>query len=589
MHEKETDIASIVSQEQTARKALTSKWLELWGMYKTKPIKTASDSGWESKLNDGKVFELVETVSAYIRNALFYSDRWAQLEATEPFLAEIVPLVSTYFVDCLNASNLKREFRVFLTQLLLTGFSGILPYWDEENDCLSFEAINNYDLHIESSQRYDERYSYSFRTVQLNYAKFYDWCESGLLEVDDIDEAWEHYKGVDNIREAELYNLRDMPPLPDKDCIVVTEYYCPKEKELYRLVGEDCLYEASVDECPWLVGLLFETPEEAYPLSILDSSIGLVLANNILHNYRLDNLALAVHSMWLMIDDGVINPSDIKCEPGKVIVAGRPDALTPLRPPTDNFNITYGEAQVIDAKIDRNIGTGAMISANAYRTGERVTASEIESVKDAGGNRLNDLYEHIEAVVVIPLLKRALKLIKENTRKPKVVKQASREGAVYDYFRISPKDLHKDYSIKVTGTQSVINRDRNVSLLTEFITLVASLPQFQELVDWTNIYTDLLVKFGFDDPSRYMVKPKSPEEAPEAAPVPQAPMDAMAAQAQEIGGDPMAQALAGKVAGGQLPELAMNFAGIDPAVQGSVDDTTMQQMESTLTAPPLPM
>jgi hypothetical protein len=588
-HENEdqegSELRAKVDREKMARKSITAKWLELWSLYKTRPIKVTQDDGWQAKLNDGRTFELVETVAGYIRNALFFSDRWAQLEATEPGLAEVVPLVSTYFVDCLNASNLKREFRVFLTQLLLTGFSGIIPYWCDESDALMFKAVNSYDLHIESSQRYDERFSYSFRDVQLNYAEFCSWVEDGLLELTDADEAWNKYAKSDNTRQAELYNLRDIAPVTSSSFVLVTEYYCPEEKEIYRLIDSDIVYDGDIDECPWLVGLLFETPEESYALSLIESSIGLILANNILHNRRLDNMALSIDNMWMFIDDGVTNPSDIKTEPGKVIVVGRPDSLIPLRPPANNFNVTYQEAQVLDTKIDRNIGTGAMISANTYRNAERVTAQEIESVKDAGGNRLNDLYEHLEATVIIPLLKRCYKIIKENTKRPKVVKLASSTSSVYDYFRLLPSDLSHDFKIKVSGTQSVINRDRNVSLIKDFIALAGSVPQFQQLVDWQNVYFDLLVKFGFDDPQRYMVKPQEDAGGQQQPTAPQSPLQAMQAKAQDIGGNPMANALTTRVAQGQAPQMAMDLAGMTPDAQAQVTPDQLQAATATMSTP----
>lgn len=568
-------IPSIVQDEKQARETLTAKWLELWGLYKTRPIKVAQDDGWQHKLNDGRIFELIETVGSYIRNALFFSDRWVNLEANEPNLGEILPLVNTYFVDTLNASNLKREFRVFLTQLLLTGFSGLLPYWDSELDCLGFKTINCYDLFIESGQRYDNKTSYSFRTVELNFTEFCNWIDEGLIEADtdNYEEAWKTYANSNEERQAELYNLRDTIPVNSRDSVICIEYFCPHEKTLYRYINDTCVYEAEAEECPWLIGLLFETPEDAYALSLVDSSIGLILANNILHNRRLDNIALSIDNMWLMVDDGVINPSDVKSEPGKVIPVARPDTLTPLQPPANNFNVTYQEQQVLDSKIDRNIGTGAMISANAYRKGERVTAEEIKSVKDAGGNRLTDIYEHIESTFIIPLLKRCYKLLQENTSKRKVVKLASDRPNVYEYFELLPKDLSHDYRVKVTGTQSVINRDRNVNLITEFIQLAISVPQFAQLTDWNNVYFDLLTKFGFDDPSRYILQQQPQAEEPSQ---PQSPLQQMAAKAQEIGGQPMATAFQQTAMAGKAPELAASYAGLSPdTIEGSLPQEQM--------------
>jgi hypothetical protein len=583
--EEHLKISDIVHEEKKSREALTSKWLDLWSLYKTRPINVRSDDGWQSKINDGRTFELVETVASYIRNAMFFSDRWVSLESNEPDLAEILPLVNTYFVDVLNNSNFKREFRVFLTQLLLTGFSGILPYWDTDNDCLAFETINSYDLFIESSRRYSDRFSYSFRRIELNYAEFCCWVDDGLLEIEGThEEAWQELASDNTERTAELYNLRDTIPVNDKDSIVVIEYYCPKERELYRFVGDRCLYDEEVDKCPWLVGLLFETPEDSYALSLIDSSIGLVIANNILHNRRLDNIDLSIDNMWLLVDDGVVNPAEIKSEPGKVIVVAKPDTLTPLQPPANNFNVTYQEQQVLDAKIDRNVGTGAMISANAYRKGERVTAEEIKSVKDAGGNRLTDVFEHIESTVIIPLLKRAFELVKEHTRKSKVVKLPSDRPNVYDYFKMLPSDLNHDYTIKVVGTQSVINRDRNISLISEFVTLVSGIPQFVQLVDWTNLFTDLVVKFGFDDPARYILK-QQPQEEQATTEAPQSPLQQMAQQAGDIGGAPMQAALQEQVLSGQAPNLAANFSGLSPETVANSSDQEQAAATAFMSTP----
>lgn len=559
----DSEIVSRCQDEINSRTALDAKWRDNWGLYKTHPITVATDEGWQSKINDGRVFELVETVASYIRNALFFSDRWVGLEATEPDLAEVLPLVNTYFVDALNASNFKREFRVFLAQYLLTGFSCMLPVWDSEVGGLSFETLSNYDTFIETGKRYEEHTSYSFRRVELNYAEFLDWIEDGLLDIDeDPEDAFERYSQAHDERKGEIYSTQQTTPLSDKSTVVLYEYYDPIEKKLCRYIDDELVSEdEGWDECPWLVSILFETPDDAYGLSLVDSSIGLVIANNILHNQRLDNIALGINNMWQIIDDGVVNPAEVKSAPGKIIIVGRPDTITPLQPPTNSFNVSFQEQQILDSKIDRNTGTGAMVSANSYRTGERVTAAEIESVKDAGGNRLTDIYEHLEATFIIPLLKRALQLLKDNLRKPKVVKLASNRANVYDYFRVLPEDFKHDFTVKVTGTQSVINRDKNISLITDFISIVSTIPEFAKRTDWDTLFLDLTTKFGFDDPQRYIVQ-QQPEEPQEQTP--QSPLQQMSAQAQAIGGDPAQAGLQEAIMKGQAPDIAASFAGRSP-------------------------
>lgn len=582
-----SSIRSKVDEEKLARTFLTEKWLELWSMYKTRPIKVKDDDGWKSKLNDGRIFELIETVGAYVRNAMFFSDRWVELQSNDPEVAEILPLVSTLVCDKLNLSNFREEFTIFLVQYLLTGFSAILPYWDSEGDCISFECLNSYDVYIESSRRYTEKFSYSFREVYLNRAQFIAWVEEGFIDLPsgfDIEEAWEVWADNNTERNAQVQQLRDTTAVADTREIQVIEYHCPEEKALYRLINDEVVYEETVEKCPWLIATLFDTPEDAYPLSLIDSSIGLVLANNILHNRRLDNIALSIDNMWLFVDDGITNPESIKTAPGKILTVSNPEVLTPLRPPANNFNVTYDEGTVLDAKIDRNVGTGAMISANSYRQGERVTKAEIDGVKDAGGNRLTDLFEKIEHKAILPILRRAYLIIAENVTSQQKVKLKSERPGVYDFFKVYPKDLSKDYTIKIVGTQSVINRDRNISLITDFITLVAGVPQFQPMIDYKNLYFDLLVKFGFDDPSRYIVKETEESSAPA---VPESPLQQLGAQAEQIGGASMAQAVQQTVATGGAVEAVNDLQGISPQTTQGMSAEEQQLALQTLATPQL--
>jgi hypothetical protein len=582
-----TSIESRMDNERLVRQAITDKWLELWSLYKTRPIKVKDTEGWKSKLNDGRVFELVETVGAYIRNAVFFSDTWVNLESNEPEIAELLPLVSRLFVDKLNLSNFKREFRLFINQLLLTGFSAMLPEYDQDNDCISFKCLNSYDVFIESTRRYDQRFSYSFRDVYLNKAEFFCWVDCGKIElpsdISDAEEAWEEWATKETYRDAALYNLRDIVELSETLNVYVKEYHCAESGSLYRIINATEVYHEEVDCCPWLICTLFETPEDSYPLSLIDSSIGLILANNILHNRRLDNIALSIDNMWLFVDDGVTNPEDIQTAPGKILQVGNKDSLQPLRPPANNFNVTYQEGTVLDQKIDRNIGTGAMISANTYRQGERVTKAEIEGVKDAGGNRLTDLFEHVEQEAIMPLLRCAYKILAENFSKKEVVKLESTIPGVWDFYEVYPKDLTKNYAIRLVGTQSVINRDRNISLITDFLTLVANVPQFQPMIDYKNLYYDMLTKFGFDNPSRYLLKQ---EEGAEQPAEPQSALQQMGAKAQEIGGATMGQAFESNVAQGQAVPMVSDLQGINP--QSSIDmgqqdqDLAMQALSTPI-------
>jgi hypothetical protein len=553
-------ISTIVSQERNARSALNAKWLELWNLYKTKPLRVQHDAGWHSKLNDGRIFEIIETVGAYFRNALFFSDYWVELESREPGLAEITPLASAYFRDSLNASNFYRELRVATTQLLLLGFSAMRVFWD---DGLKFEALNALNLYIESSRRYDPKFSYVFREHLLNKAEFLEWVAAGWLNKLEAEDAEAAFAKLATTKPTSNLLSLQSPTTNFHEFVEIIEFYDPIEGSLYRCVDDKVLHEEDgLDYPPWHVAVLFETPEDAYGVSLIDSSLGLVLENNILMNRRLDNIAVSIDNMWLFVDDGVTDPASIKTEPGKVITVARPDAVLPLRPPANNFNITYNEASVLDAKIDRNIGTGAMISANTYRSGERVTAQEIQAVKEAGGNRLTDVYELFEKNFVLPLLHQAYAVLRQHTKSAQVVKRKSNKPGINDYFKILPSDLRKDFSVRITATQSLLNRDRKIKTMTDFLSIVASVPQFNNLVDWQAMFADLLLNFGFDDPTRYVLKQEPASDSPQ-----QKPMSALEELNQEltnIGGPAYSLALKEAIAAGKLPDAIRSLIGVSP-------------------------
>lgn len=584
----ERSVYDNIEQERLTRSGLNDKWIQLWHLYKTKPLRVESEGEWHSKLNDGKVFEVVETVGSYIRNALFYSDQWVNLEAREPGLAEIVPIANSFFIDSLNSSNFKREFRVYLVQLLLTGNSAMNVTWDKDLG-LIFETLPIHNTYVDSSRRFDSRFSFSYYETQMNYPEFLSmWSKFNELEIDDPEAAFDTLANSTESEDIEKVNLRDTIKPVSERLINLVQYYCPIEGELYYMVNDVCIGCHEVKDCPWAFATLFETPESAYGMSLIESSIGMILEDNVLMNRRLDNIAVSVDNMWLFVDDGVTNPEDIRTQPGKVIVVGRPDSLTPLHPPANNFNVTYTEAQMLEQKIDRNIGTGAGISANAYRTGERVTATEIRSVKDAGGNRLTDLYEHVEATAILPILYKAYELLKKNTKKKTIVKLSNNsEPGNAGYFEMLPQDLRYDYRVRLSATQSIINRDRNIQLLTDFLTLTANVPQFQQMINYQNLFYDLLVKFGFDDPGRYIMQ-QQPSEASTVAPdagMPTTPLSEANATMEDIA--PGANVMQGLQASGQLPELMNQLATGKPPTEGEPLDDNMNTMLTGLANAPM--
>lgn len=592
MHNSE-DCFGLIQQAIQGRQSINSKWQSLWRLYRTEPLNLTSNLKWQSRLNDGKVFEVTETATAYIVNTLLFSDNWVELDPTKPGDME-VPFVSQYFRDSLNKSNFARELVFAIRQLVLCGLTAIDVMWDNEKDCLTFSGINVQNIYLEPNKRYDDT-SYVVQAYCLSKAEFFAWF-SDYVNADELESLWDKEKNSGYNSQMTLRGKsanNDYIYDTSSEAINVYCYTCPIENESYWYANETLFFESDKD-LP-IIAVLYETPDSAYGVGFIEPAIGLVLENNTLLNRRLDNVAVSVDNMWTVVDDGVINPQDIVSEPGKVINVARHDSILPLRPPANNFQITYQEAAVLESKIDKTLGLGAMLSANTYRQGERVTATEIAAVKEAGGNRLTLLFDYVEREVVLPLLRRAFKVLKENTKKQKIVKLPSEKQGVFNYFKVLPSDLNRDYSLKVLASQSVINRDRNISLITDFMTIVGSVPQMQQLVNWQNLFVDLLTRFGFNDPQRYIQQQTQTQEADNgmapASPVPSdqalavppnapmSPAQAMVSGLGEIGGQPAADAMSGLL---QSPEAMTELMGGMSGVSPDIDPT---QLMSTLNTP----
>jgi hypothetical protein len=103
-------------------------------------------------------------------------------------------------------------------------------------------------------------------------------------------------------------------------------------------------------------------------------------------------------------------------------------------------------------------------------------------------------------------------------------------------------------------------------------------------VNYENLYTDLLHKFGFDDPSRYIVEKEAPEEAPAA---PTSAIEAIAGAAGEAGGQPLQNAIAGMAATGELTDVVNEFAQGVPQEPGAEVDPMLQQEQQLALQQPI--
>jgi hypothetical protein len=193
---------------------------------------------------------------------------------------------------------------------------------------------------------------------------------------------------------------------------------------------------------------------------------------------------------------------------------------------------------LIDQTIDKATGTGPYIGVNAGRSGDRVTAAEISAQREAGGNRLTDVFSDVEVTVLLPLLKGYYYYLQQFARTMEAV-VPSPDG---QYYILSGEAFVTDMEFSILGAANVADKEYRTRQLTGFLDLVASNEQMAQRINW-DAATKALAQLFIPDMVQQIV-----QTAPPPAPDPGMPaQDPMAAAMQEAaqfsGGGPGVQAL----------------------------------------------
>jgi len=100
--------------------------------------------------------------------------------------------------------------------------------------------------------------------------------------------------------------------------------------------------------------------------------------------------------MWKVLQDGTLDLDSLFSAPGKIIPVSDPNNLVPVQFDVRNLGINVQEEQMLEQRVERVTGINAYVGQGQGRNAERVTAEEVKSKRDAGGNRLGRYHKHME-------------------------------------------------------------------------------------------------------------------------------------------------------------------------------------------------
>lgn len=601
-------ITSEFERFKRARQLVEDTWLEAWSLYLGTPqaveqsrkdqLTTVGDVNvdWRHRINTGKAYEMVETVHGYLMQATFPNSEWFSVEPTAPGYASLARVVRKYLANKLDVANFKAHYANFLRQLLITGTSILaLPWRYETKACKKRVVVKqmNYDPLLDEEYETKDIQEVEEERVTKNQPDFtvldaFDvWVDPSCNDPNEGAFIRRLTKTRAEVMQLCMDDYYDLVSPKDVEYATAFEKDENAEKEvveyLQNMTEDDDNYSMGDilelvefwgdvhvdgvtfhDVCATLLGgqlIKFEpnafwagrpfhvathTPltQTPYSMGLLQPNLGLLHQLNIITNQRLDNLELSTDAMLLVRQDGVLNPEDLGIAPGKVLFVSDPTAVQAFALPNPT-QITYTEGSVLEQSIDKNAGTGALISANAARSGERVTAAEIAATRDAGGNRLSGLQSHIESTTLKPILGKVYRNAQQFVSDDELVRVIGKDAGEFDYFRVGAAQLSYDFRLKPVGSEYVIDRTKYVSDRLQFIQAVAQIPQMAELINYQAILQDIVQHFGFDDPDAYIAQGQNNTQ-PSATPgslLNQGQEQALVGQAQAIGGASMGEAM----------------------------------------------
>jgi Bacteriophage head to tail connecting protein len=609
-----------------ARMSAEENWLEAWSLYtgtpeaidhqRTQTIHSVGDvnNDWRHRLNTGKTYEAVETVHGYLMSALFPNEQWFDLKPTRPGYLPEARVIKSYVSWKLRQGKFNTVFEKYLRQLLITGFSVMATPWryetkphkynvtievdDEEyfakygekkrgtktvvqervtRNSPEFECLSCFDVYIDPNA-IDPNNSDLIRRVKKTRADIISCIESGKYTGIEPLDVVQLPSFIPSDRSTKLKQFQGMQVENSfcmDDIIEVIEYWGDIHLDgvsIYdvcavTIAGELVSIEPNPFWAgkPFVIGTVTELTESPYSMGLVQPNMGLIHQLNIITNQRCDNLELVIDQGYTLKQNSVLQPDEVQMRPGAVFLVEEHDDLRPI--PRDGYNVTvsYQEAGLLENTIDKNIGTGSLISANSARSGERVTAAEIQATRDAGGNRLSNVHRHIEQTSLIEILKRVMRSSQQFVKEPEMVRVSGLKPGTTMFVEVDAESLNKEYEIEPEGANYITRRTKFIRDRQEFLAFAASIPQMAQRINYDALLMDVVNNSGFDDPMAYVLPaapqqpPVTPEQQLPPSPEQQEPTDPM----YDIGGVSLQGAIQSNIEADGGASLIENATGVD--------------------------
>jgi hypothetical protein len=619
-----THVVSWVKQAITdwsyMRQSLETDWRDCWAEYFSNDrgaevlrLSALSkvgdvDADWRHKVPTGKAFELVETVNGYLQSAFFPNQQWFDLYPKAfidaPDWEDVLSVVTKFILHKLEDGNFRDFWDVFCRQVLVTGTSVLALPWRYETmptfknvknkkgkyvpqettkvikNGLDFEVVDMFDFYLDPSDKNPRGNGNCIRRLVKTKGEVIRMIEAGVYPLGEAVMV-EREKAY-TLPSVSHTNIQDLEYLNG----FTIDTANPQAKvELYEYWGNLVVDGVEfIDVCavimgdnllmfqpnpywggkPFVVGTLTNTHDSPYGTGLLQPVLGQLHTLYITSNHRLDCSELAINPMWLVVNDGSVDLSQLYSRAGKIIPVE--DVETSIRPVEmgGQIQVAVQDEQLMEARVDKITGVGAYVGVNGGRQAERVTAEEIKAQRDAGGNRLGRYHKHIEDTAFKDLLNKSYSFMQqfviddETIRIQTSVQKSMRDQ--YEFFTVGQEELQHDVDIVPIGSDHIIDKEFELQQRIDLWNIVSQNQQMSQYINWKEVMKDLARRMLRQDWERYVVlpeeQPQQPQEAPQPSPEELMMMQQMEQQQaqQNPTGNPDADKFINQL--GQSPEAA---------------------------------
>lgn len=505
-------------------------WLERTGLYKyTSTGDECSDEeaevGWHHKIHPGKGFEIGETIVAYLMQATFSNERWFDVLVTQQDSVDEAELIRKALLNELNLAGFRLHFLDWLRQQVVTGTSAMQVSWCNKKCGLKFNPISNSRLYLQPTVPAHEAdmfvAHFTTRRALKRMVGSYNLLTPELIMELKGSEKGQERSDMEQIREFSGVSApSEEEGSKGSDTLTCYEYYGTVYDDM-DFLGSNCRavicgetlihFETNVD-CPIVAASFISILEQSWGISPTTASSGLLAADKIFLNTRLDSLYTSAHDAYTYREDGVID-SDWKVYPGAKIKVLEQDAIKPLARGANNLPLTYQEEAALDARINRNAGTVPTVGGGSVRNAERVTAQEIISAKQVGGTRMNQYHLSIELRFTNLVLAKAYNLLAKYGTKERFFKHTD-SGTVYTIGYVPKEACSKEVQFIIRGSEAVLINDGELSRTLEFARTAAELgkvdPSIVQRVNWDYVLTRMADLWGLAEPKLFLVNEANP-------------------------------------------------------------------------------